>query len=632
MSPRRWIPALVLLAVLGLHAGLTIYNLPPRVVFSGQPVTSFDYDTHFGQTVRVVQGLSGWGKSWVWDPHLNAGFPNGTIFDADNKAHELFCWLLGLLGVSLPVAFNLFILLGHLMPPLALFAAVRILRGSEAAAIAAALMASMVWNFDSMTRWAWWVGMISYGMAAALAPLAFALLYRYLEEGRLRHVLWLWVVLPVVHLIHPYAFVVLAVPMTAAYVAAFRRLRPLSHVLVAMAGVLTVLANLYWLIVAFKFWRFITGSAVYGMADVWFILTDYLGLVANTENQSLLGMRSGWRFLVWTLAVMAVILWRKEKDRRFLPFLLGMGWLFLLSYLGKYVSLTRNMQPYRHVIPLTFLAAAPAAAYLVHMAGEVRAGKLAPAVRNLLIVLVVVALPHLLRDAIYFIPQLKPTIERPEPGLPNISDTLGFGSIGWPDQQQYRHGLPRADYWAIRKWVVRNDDGSGRWLVQWWVVGEFLAWSTNAQVIGGFRLINLQYGFANIFRLYYYKPPPRDYFADYIKRYAIKYLIVTGGMAPIEKHKDLIKGIHFIPPAHRIYMTDASPSWFARGSGRVKVSVNRIEVSDAVGDEIVLKFHYLDTFVCTPNCRVEKSPVPGDPVGFVRVSHPPASFVIENGY
>lgn len=632
MDFRKINSTLLIISVFVVHIGLTLYNFPKEVIFSGQPVTSFDYDTHFEQTVRTVEALKGWGKSWSWDPQLHAGFPNGAIFDADNKAHELFSYLLSLLGISLPLAFNLFILLGHLMPPFILYAVCRLLKGGVLPSALAAFLASMLWNFDSMTRWAWWVGMISYAMAAVLATLALALFYRYVVDRKIHHAILLGVVLPIVHLIHPYAFVVLVVPMAVIYIVWFKKLRPVNHALILAAGAVTVLANLYWLLVAFEFWEFITESEIYGLADVWFIVTDYLGLIVNTENQSLVGMRTGWRFLIWTLAVMGVVRWRREKDDRFLPFVFVMSWLFALSYLGKYLPITKNMQPYRHIIPLTFLAVVPAAIYMHHMVREVAGKRLTPALRNMIILLVIVAMPHLLRDAIYFVPSVKPNIDRPDSGLPNISDTLGFGSIGWPDQQEYRHGLPRKDYWIVRKWVVEHDDGSGRFLVQWWVLGEFLAWSTKAQIMGGFRLINLQHGYANLFRTYYYVPPPRDFFEKYIKRYAVKYLIVTGGMAPIETHNDLLLGVDFIPPDHRIYMTDENPSWFVKGAGKVKASLNRIEVSEASGDEIILKYHYLHTFVCRPDCRVERAPVESDPVGFIRVADPPPSFVIENEY
>jgi hypothetical protein len=49
------------------------------MVFSGFPVASIDYDTHYAQTVRVTIALENFGKPWVWDPRFNAGFPEGTI-------------------------------------------------------------------------------------------------------------------------------------------------------------------------------------------------------------------------------------------------------------------------------------------------------------------------------------------------------------------------------------------------------------------------------------------------------------------------------------------------------------------------------------------------------------------------
>ena len=632
MNPRKLIAPLLLFAVLALHVALTLYNMPLKVAFSGEPVTSFDYDTHYEQTVRVIEALEGWGKSWCWDPHLNAGFPNGTIFDADNKAHELLTYALFKLGVSMPVGYNLFILIGHLLAPFLLYFACRLMRGGQAASIIAAFLGSMVWNFDSMTRWAWWVGMISYGMAATLAPLAFALFYRYVTDRKWWCLAVLAVVLPVAHLVHPYTFMILVIPVGVLYVMVIKKLRPIDHALIMGVAAVTVLANLYWLLVAFQFFKYVTRSDIYGLVHAWALLTDYLGLISNTENQALVGMRTGWRFAIWALAVFGMVLWRRDRDDRFRPFAFGLGFMFVISYLGKYIPGVTMIQPYRHVIPLAFFAIIPAAIYLPRAVRDITREKLRPAVRNIMIVLAVVALPHLVRDAIFFIPQLKPVIERPEAGLPNITDTLGFGSIGWPDQQQYRHGLPRIDYRALRRWVLEHDDGSGRFLVYWWTVGEYLAWSTNAQVMGGFRLINLKHGQANLFRKYYYKPPPSDYLRKYIKTYAIKYLIVTGPRRPIEERKDVIKGFDFIAPAHRIYITDENPSFFMKGGGKVKASVNKIEVTDASGDEIILKYHFLDTFECSPGCRVERHPLDNDEVGFVKVANPPKDFVIENAY
>jgi len=629
---KKFLIYLILISIFTIHFVLVLYNFPLKMVFSGFPVASIDYDTHYAQTVRVTIALENFGKPWVWDPRFNAGFPEGTIFDGDNKAHELFAFLLYKAKISLPIAFNLFVFLGHLLPPFVFFLACRLMRGSIYAQSTAAFLGSMIWNFDAMVRWTWWVGMISYAIASTIAILPIAFYFRFANTKRLIHILFAGIFLSLVHLVHPLLFLVLFIPMVTIYFMNLKKFSLREHLATFGMCIFTILVNLYWILLCIKFLGYVTGSEVFGRANWWFIITDYFGIVGDTAEQGLVAMRTGWRILVITLSAIGIYDWYKRRDSRFLPFTLVLIWLLFISYFGRYLPIIKHIQPYRYIVPLSSFAIIPASISAEKMVTGILTEKLKWEYAKILVVLFTVALPHLARDVIYFIPQLKPQIVRPEPGLPNISDTLGFGSIGWPDQQEYRHGLGRSDYFEVRKWVLQHDDGSGRFLVQWWILGEFLGWSTNAQIIGGFRYINLKHGFANIFRTYYYEPPPADYFQKYIKRYAIKYLITSGAMTAIEVHKDILKGIDFIPPSHRIYLLDSEPSWFEKGRGKVKVALNKIEVSNAEGDEIILKYHYLEDFICKPNCKVEKYPIPNDPVGFIKVRNPPKNFVIENGY
>ena len=48
-----------------LHVALTQCFLPWELVFGPEPIHGDDFDTHIGQTYRVLEGLQGWGRSWV---------------------------------------------------------------------------------------------------------------------------------------------------------------------------------------------------------------------------------------------------------------------------------------------------------------------------------------------------------------------------------------------------------------------------------------------------------------------------------------------------------------------------------------------------------------------------------------
>ena len=111
--PRRGAFALAVVALLGVHLFFFNYFMPLGVWWTDQPIVGIDYETHVAQTWRAIEGLDGWGHSWVYDTHLLAGTPAGVIFDADNKGWEVWTWLLHRLGLSKGFAFNLFAVAAH---------------------------------------------------------------------------------------------------------------------------------------------------------------------------------------------------------------------------------------------------------------------------------------------------------------------------------------------------------------------------------------------------------------------------------------------------------------------------------------------------------------------------------------
>ena len=52
----------------------------------------------------------------------------------------------------------------------------------------------------------------------------------------------------------------------------------------------------------------------------------------------------------------------------FLPFAVGIAAAFLVTYLGAHVWITKQIQPYRFVMPLAYLTIVPASAFLVEVA------------------------------------------------------------------------------------------------------------------------------------------------------------------------------------------------------------------------------------------------------------------------
>jgi hypothetical protein len=68
-----------------------------------------------------------------------------------------------------------------------------------------------------------------------------------------------------------------------------------------------------------------------------------------------------------------------------------------------------------------------------------------------------------------------------------------------------------------------------------------------------------------------------------------------------------------------IYRSSRAWGRVARGEARVRTGYDRIEISDARGDEIVVKMHWTDDLRSTPQVQIERVALPGDSLGFVAV-------------
>ncbi len=619
-----------------VHLCLTFYFERPSLIFNEKPNSWLDYDTHIAQAWRAIEAFEGWGKSWSYDPHLLAGNPNGTIFAADNKGLDLWTFVLWKLGLPKGMAFNLFILFAHLAVPWIVFFSARLFGLDKWPSLLAATMGICIWYFDSFARWSWWCGMIAYVVAGYLFILPIALFYRYLKDGRKRHLVLLAIFLSAGHLVHPYIFTILVFPMLALYFRALKKLSLSRHLAVFGVVAFVLATHAYWLIPSLKAWHYIVviDSGVYAQSTLSFFFSDYLGLLREPIATGVLGTHTGFRFIFFVAAVISLVLWKKEADDRFMPFAVGIGGMLILTYLGGYSSFFTHVQPYRYILPATYLTIVPAAAFFtrVYRQGALeKLPRLAYAVGGLGLLVIT---GNLARDALYFFPNALPDPDL-QPGdkiALKVTNPAIHGVSG--RQMEFRHAPTFEDYNQVAKWVGENVDQSGRILVQGWVLGEHLAWRTDAQILGGFRLRNIQHSQANLFRRFDESVVTHEDARQHLIDFAVKWVIVSGPRHKLETYQGLLKPIGHIPPVHRIYRTEVPVSFISNGSGQVSASMNRIEVRGTDPDkDVVLRYHFHETLVCKEGCELLREPIDYDPVGFIRVKAPhPKDFVLENGY
>jgi hypothetical protein len=628
-TARRW---LVWGALLGCHVALTLYFVRPEALRAG-PIMGADWDMHVQQCARALDAWRGHRKSWGYDPQMFAGSLAGTVFDLNNKMHEIVVVALTALRLRAAAAFNSFVLIAHLGVPLSAYAAARLFDFSRRAATLSAALASALWFFDSSIHWGWWIGSISWTFGAALSPLSVALFHRWGKQPRARWLAATVAALIVTLHVHPYTFFLMAPPMLASYVRMARSgISPRRHALVVGAAAITLLANLWWLSVALRFSGYLVDSAYLGGTKLTTLLWDYFGYLDDPDVTGYIAVRTSFRFLMLAAAAIAIYRWRRARDERALLLGLGVFLPFALAYLGGHFHVLRQVQPLRFVFAAAFFAAIAAAAELDALVGSFRDWVKEPRARVAFALLGVIALPKLALDVWYYFPNAMPAEEdlRAKKG-DSIGGAFDNAGLFWPLHRSYAHYPQSSDERQVVEFVLKSDDGRGRWLVEWGTLAERLAWATRAQVLGGFPYFNMTHADANWFKKIGKKAEAADLPA-YLERYNVGWLIRTWPVDAALDNSKLFEPVVAIGP-HRIYRVRLPPSFVVGGGpARVRASFNRIEVRDAPKESFVLKYHWLDSLVCKPGCRVEREPMPADRVGFIRVFDAPSNFEIVNEY
>src|SRR5262249_41149472 len=69
-------------------------------------------------------------------------------------------------------------------------------------------------------------------------------------------------------------------------------------------------------------------------------------------------------------------------------------------------------------------------------------------------------------------------------------------------------------------------------------------------------------------------------------------------------------------------------SWFVQGEGKVKAGLNRLELSELKGKEIVLKYHWTKGLSASPSARIVPIRIYDDPIPFIKIIEPPPALTL----
>ena len=301
--------------------------------------------------------------------------------------------------------------------------------------------------------------------------------------------------------------------------------------------------------------------------------------------------------------------------------------LVIFGYVGGLTVLSQT-QPYRNLLPAGFLGCILTAGLIEHAVRTRVFARFSSGARWTVRLMALPLSMLLVHEAVYyFIDDL------PEPAMLPHGERVQLSAMGYPQHASYGYDDWHMD--ALADWVRERDDGSGRFLVEGWSWGEQLAWKTDAQIMGGFIWRNLDHSWSNIFRRRPQGIARPDEWQRYLDTYAVHWVIVSSRRhaSPWWDTNPTLELVEEIGP-FRLFKVRKRKGLIMRGPGRVVASTNRIEVHGSDPNEpVVLRYHWLETLRCLPECSIERRKVRDDPVGFIRIppGHPP-DFLVFNKY
>jgi hypothetical protein len=201
---------------------------------------------------------------------------------------------------------------------------------------------------------------------------------------------------------------------------------------------------------------------------------------------------------------------------------------------------------------------------------------------------------------------------------------------------------------AIVEWVKQETPAEGRVLFEesgdetgfvydGMYLSSFIPHWTGRELIGGpINLYNDRHHFAEFHSGKLLKKEIQTLSDDEIRAYFRLYNIG----AVLAFHPASIQRVQSVPglvtldrrvgPVH-LMKVNQPLTWFFLGEGKLKASLNRIELSELKGKEIVLKYHWTEGLSANPPAQVVPVKIYDDPIPFIKIIGPTEALTLRIG-
>ena len=610
-----WTTAIFCLHILGLAL---IFN-PLQGSVSSQPLIDQDWGLHYHHLASLDAFWRQDRMLWGYNPYFMAGYPSNTIHDLSIKSFELVSVALSSIALKPIQWFKAVALLAMAGVPWTMYFAARNFFAADDSktliAAVAALLGTIYW-WNSMPREMFFYGMIGFPAASYLSVLGISLFYRLAgtpDNFTAVHAGWLLFAAAILPL-HVQSVVTFVPAIAALLLYQPRLLNGRLITWLALAAVLSLLLNVTWLVPAIRHRTDDVSAAIVGQLPLFASTNPFTFLIDFVGPQGFWTFRpgfieKGFRLALLLLGAAGISRLLRNKPRALGVMLIGaLTVLFVVTYFGALVPLIRPWQPLRFKVPFDLVLAMAAAYFLGQWftARRDMTSRLAPLV--------------LACGLIAF--------------LINLVQTESSAKL-------HLRARLNSNLQDIISWIARETPDNGRVLFEesgdetgFVYDGTYLSslvpHLTGRQLIGGpINLYNDRHHFAEFHSGQMFKKDVRtltdDELLAYLRLYNIGAVVAfhPASLQRLQAIPGLVTLEQRIGPVH-LMKVNQPLTWFVAGEGKVKAGLNRLELSEITGDEVILKYHWVEGLTASPSTRIEPVKMLDDPIPFIKLIAPPS--------
>ncbi|MBI5375530.1 MAG: hypothetical protein HZA77_08850 [Candidatus Schekmanbacteria bacterium] len=604
---------------------------------SGFPILNDDYTIHYAHVEPTKAFFRDSFSLWGYDPYFNSGEPRNTVFDADAKAAEIVCLIFSFASSAL--VYNIYVLSIYLLAPLIFLWSLYNFGLKGWGAVAGFLFGTCYWWSYPSFRFNL-AGQFAFIFVSYLTLLILSLFYRYVRTGAYRYIMLCGLIGGIALCVHILAPINIAVGAVVIYGLSFKKMSLKQHLGLFSCLVFILLVNSPWIIPFIRFYKMNNLSSIgwfFGEKNPFLFIDAYL--LGG-------GIHRYLRLAILFAAVGGFVVWKKEKSPLFYPLAINSIILFIYVFFGSYSSLTFLQNPWRYEFEMNLFLLIPASVYITSIFGNGIMMKQKIISSITCIFLLICLFPV---NALHAMKILLPSHRNERIIKYDRLSLAGNNGVEYSFEELPHNDIPPAAFELI-DWIKNNTTNEGRIMLEdscwqsrhaYWgshIPGMFPQ-LTGREFIGGpipqyfmiHHYASFQEGF---FCGKYLEKYNEEELMKKIDQYNIKWIICFTPYSRdyFSKFNDNIFLLDRVEKFY-IYEVDRKPDFFISGKGNVKATYNHIKLSDLPeGNDVIIKYHWLETLKTFPPRSVEMAPVDDDPVGFIKIKNVPKEIEIFNAY